>query len=399
MFPRHEKAITLSQTCGKLKILQRGKSASFYYWKNAPWSALFLVRHRRNRVNNHGVSRTSTGGMKESGLKDTSSFDQENIDIVYTWVDGRDPTFQDHLQQCMQAYASSVSPLAISLQRFRDNEELRYSLRSVQAFASWVRKIHIITNGQIPKWLDTTNKRVAIVTHDMIFSDRSYLPTYNSNAIELQLHRIPNLSKRFLYLNDDVFFGREASRADFITISGGEYAYLEPILVSSNIHQGSVLNRSYAYTQNIVDRFWGKKSTRCLPAHIPQLYDREILAHLEDLVAKEFRETSSHRLREPNDLVLRILYFYYLLESNEQAEDGHEARLLQGGSRDYSFLMLENHYLKMWWAFIHILRKRPKFFCINDDLGNLSAGHLIVRSLGMFFRFYFPHPSPFEKKR
>lgn len=344
------------------------------------------------------VARTPAAEMPRGRYNDPSDFEQENIDIVYTWVDVTGPGFQEYLQKCLQTEASVASPLAFSPERFRNNDELRYSLRSVETFAPWVRKIHIITNGQIPQWLDTTNRRVSIASHDMIFPDKSHLPTYNSNAIELQLHRVPGLSRRFLYLNDDCFLGRAISRSHFVTASGGEYIYFEPIPVSSNVQEGSVLTRSYAYTQRIVERLWGRKGARFLPAHVPQLYDKEILLHLENLLAKEFRQTSSHRFRAQNDLVLRILYFFYLLESKEQVGRGHEAKFLEWVSNDYSLLMLENRLLKMWRAFFYLLRRRPRFFCINDDLGDVSSDNLILRSLRMFFRVYFPRPSSFEKR-
>ena len=44
-------------------------------------------------------------------------------------------------------------------------QELRYSLRSVEQFAPWVRQIFVVTNGQIPSWLNLDNPRLTIVTH------------------------------------------------------------------------------------------------------------------------------------------------------------------------------------------------------------------------------------------
>lgn len=324
--------------------------------------------------------------------------EQESIDIVYTWVDGNDSRFKDQLHKFLDPVAPLIHAQAINPERFRDNGELRYSLRSVEAFAPWIRRIHIVTNGQIPRWLKTNDKRIHIVSHDMIFADPAYLPTYNSNAIELQIHKIPGLSRRFLYLNDDHFLGKAVSRGDFIAASGGTCVYFEPIRLSYNTHNGSLVSRSYAHTNRIVEKLWGRKSLRFLPAHVPQLYDKKILVYLESLLSKEFQQTSSHRFRTPNDLVLRILYSSYLLESKEQRENKHKARLLKWGSDDYTLLMLENHLLKMWRAFFHIFRKRIKLFCINDDLGDVGSNNLILLSLRIFLRAYFPRPSSFEKK-
>lgn len=57
----------------------------------------------------------------------------------------------------------------VSASRFEDNEELRYSLRSVERHAPWVRHIFIVTNGQIPSWLNLDNPRVTVVTHQVDF--------------------------------------------------------------------------------------------------------------------------------------------------------------------------------------------------------------------------------------
>ncbi|XP_033105239.1 N-acetylglucosamine-1-phosphotransferase subunits alpha/beta-like isoform X2 [Anneissia japonica] len=114
----------------------------------------------------------------------------------------------------------------VSASRFEDNEELRYSLRSVERYTPWVRHIYIITNGQIPSWLNLDNPRVTIVTHKELFQNHSHLPSFSSPAIESHLHQIPGLSKKFIYLNDDVMFGNDVWPDDFYTHSRGQKVYL-----------------------------------------------------------------------------------------------------------------------------------------------------------------------------
>uniref|UniRef100_T1IXU8 LNR domain-containing protein n=1 Tax=Strigamia maritima TaxID=126957 RepID=T1IXU8_STRMM len=114
----------------------------------------------------------------------------------------------------------------VSTSRFQDNEELRYSLRSLEKFAPWVRQIFIVTNGQIPSWLNLENPRVTVVSHDELYPDKSHLPTFSSPSIETHLHQIPGLSKKFLYLNDDVVFGKPVWPEDFYTSTKGHKVYL-----------------------------------------------------------------------------------------------------------------------------------------------------------------------------
>ncbi|TSK13552.1 N-acetylglucosamine-1-phosphotransferase subunits alpha/beta [Bagarius yarrelli] len=124
----------------------------------------------------------------------------------------------------LSAVSQSKQDEDVSASRFEDNEELRYSLRSVERHAPWVRHIFIVTNGQIPSWLNLDNPRVTVVTHEEIFQNQSHLPTFSSPAIETHIHRIPGLSQKFIYLNDDVLFGKDVWPDDFYSHSKGQKA-------------------------------------------------------------------------------------------------------------------------------------------------------------------------------
>ncbi|XP_076162645.1 N-acetylglucosamine-1-phosphate transferase subunits alpha and beta isoform X3 [Ptiloglossa arizonensis] len=110
--------------------------------------------------------------------------------------------------------------------RYSDKDELRFSLRSIEMYAPWVRHVYIVTNGQIPSWLDMDNPRVTLITHEDIFLNKSDLPTFSSPAIESHIHKIPGISDKFLYFNDDVMLGAEVWPEDFITQAGGQKVYL-----------------------------------------------------------------------------------------------------------------------------------------------------------------------------
>jgi hypothetical protein len=124
------------------------------------------------------------------------------IDFVITWVDGNDPNW------IAQRNAYSNSEGDGTDVRFRDWGLLRYWFRSVEKNAPWVRKIHFVTWGHVPEWLDTENPKLHIVKHSD-FIPAQYLPTFNSHTIELNLHRIEGLAEQFVYFNDDVFLIRK----------------------------------------------------------------------------------------------------------------------------------------------------------------------------------------------
>uniref|UniRef100_A0AAQ5YF05 N-acetylglucosamine-1-phosphotransferase subunits alpha/beta n=1 Tax=Amphiprion ocellaris TaxID=80972 RepID=A0AAQ5YF05_AMPOC len=142
-------------------------------------------------------------------------------------LDGKELTISPgYLFWDLTAISQSKQDEDVSASRFEDNEELRYSLRSVERHAPWVRHIFIVTNGQIPSWLNLDNPRVSVVTHQDIFLNNSHLPTFSSPAIETHIHRIPGLSQKFIYLNDDVMFGKDVWPDDFYSHSKGQKVYL-----------------------------------------------------------------------------------------------------------------------------------------------------------------------------
>lgn len=126
---------------------------------------------------------------------------REEIDFVVTWVDMNDPVWQADFERYS---GRSREKNATSVARFRDYGFLKYWFRGVEKFAPWVRNIHLVTCGQRPEWLDAANPRLKLVDHrDYIPGE--FLPCFNSNVLEYYLHRIPGLSERFVYFNDDFF--------------------------------------------------------------------------------------------------------------------------------------------------------------------------------------------------
>ena len=134
------------------------------------------------------------------------------IDIVYSWCDGNDPNFIKEKQNTLKKHNITLDPVQ-EKRRYQQNDELKYSLRSVEKYAPWVNHIYIITNKQRPAWLKDNNK-VTIIDHSQIIPPK-YRPTFNSVCIEYYIINIPGLEDNFLYLNDDVFFNRPVKPEDF----------------------------------------------------------------------------------------------------------------------------------------------------------------------------------------
>jgi hypothetical protein len=146
-----------------------------------------------------------------------STDDSPVVDAVITWVDGSDP---NHAQK-LRTYVDSIGGEEPPSTRFANNGEIEYCVISIFKFAPWIRKIFIVTDRQTPEILKTISKtpyasKVKIIDHQEIFNGyESCLPTFNCRSIETVLWRIPGLSERFIYFNDDFCLIQPVSRNDF----------------------------------------------------------------------------------------------------------------------------------------------------------------------------------------
>jgi hypothetical protein len=144
------------------------------------------------------------------------------IDAVITWVDGNDP---EHRKRRMLALnrEAQATPLPIASRgdetRFLDNGELRFCLASIRKFAPWIRNVYLVTDRQRPEFLTPAvqeSLNVTLVDHTDIFAGHDWaLPTFNTRTIETALWRIPGLSDRFIYFNDDFVICGPVRPGDF----------------------------------------------------------------------------------------------------------------------------------------------------------------------------------------
>lgn len=132
----------------------------------------------------------------------------EDIDIVVLWVDGDDPAWRAEKRRYDGSASDASDDVDVnSDRRFRDGGLLKYWFRSIDKFAPWAHRVFFVTCGQKPDWLDESNPRLRLVNHkDYIPAE--YLPTFHSNTIELNLHRIPDISEHFVLFNDDDYILR-----------------------------------------------------------------------------------------------------------------------------------------------------------------------------------------------
>ena len=144
------------------------------------------------------------------------------VDAVYTWV--AQPT-EDEFRKIA---ATCNQTMTGGMQRFRNLGTFRFSLRMLELNIPWIRNVFLVTNGEIPGWIDTSNPKLKLIQHSDIWPAdlaERVLPVFNSQAIEVYLHRIPGLSERFIYFNDDMFVGRPLEKSFFFTDDGKPMQY------------------------------------------------------------------------------------------------------------------------------------------------------------------------------
>ena len=128
------------------------------------------------------------------------------MDVVITFVDGRDPLWREDYRRQLD--------VPVLEKRFRDWGLLRFLFRGIESHMPFVRKVFLVVSrdSQVPAWVD--REQVNVVLHEQ-FIPAEYRPTFNANTIEMFLHRVPGLDERYLFFNDDMFPMQDCTEADF----------------------------------------------------------------------------------------------------------------------------------------------------------------------------------------
>jgi hypothetical protein len=334
---------------------------------------------------------------------------QGPIDAVYSWVDGSDPDAQMILESFRH---SSIDEDSTAGRRFRDNGELKHSLRSLEQHAPWIRKVFIVHAGGLPARLDTAHPNLQTVLHEEIFPDASVLPSFNSKAIELNLHRIPGLSRQFLYLNDDFFMARDTPLAWFLPSDGLPRFFFEANVIPIRGASRTATDKAFAYTLRLQPwkgshrnpavapsrtgwrRLLGRAPRCNMTAHVPQLYDQDLIRELEARFPAEFQATRSHRFRAPDDLSLRILYAYSGLALGQL-----EAIRLGWNSPDFLFVSITDDIERNRGALERLEQDPPRSICVNDDAVSEDADSPALLHWKEVMAKRWPLPSKFERSQ
>lgn len=287
-----------------------------------------------------------------------------DVDLVFTYVNGNDPKYIKKKQIYMKSEKASLK--SNPLIRSKNIEEIRYSVRSVVKFLPWIRYIFIVTDNQIPpvdEYL-IKSKKVIIIDHTQII-DKKYLPTFNSNVIESYLHKIPKISQIFLYNNDDCMHLNYVNREDIYIEEKGKVRI--KIRNNFNINQYSAYKSEYAIRLMNTTKYFLKDfpNIKFVNNHHTKILRRKTLEIVEEKEKELLHQVRLHKFR--SDKYINYLFFVLNLDC-----------LINQNIiiKDYKDVM-ECH---LWHTkfkpdiFNPILKKKPKFLCMNSMNINLKNG-------------------------
>jgi len=284
------------------------------------------------------------------------------VDLVYNYVNGNDIEWIERRNKYGQNNNNHVC-------RFRDNGELRYSLRSVEKYAPWIQNIYIVMDSKVPEWLNES--KVHIIRHEDIMP-RELLPCYNSNVIEFHIDNIPGLSDLFIYANDDMFFGNYVDECFFVQNGKPVIRMHERIVTPNSYYTNAIHNAQMAFQRKYNVLY------NLTPSHAMDVYSKSSIKECKKVFAKDLSEFYSNRLRSDTD-IQRVLYQYFLIMNNDciLKTQPHPSSFMKKSFYALRRILRPSQYLdfvtykfdsfqKDMLSSIYMSR-RPKLVCLNDS--------------------------------
>lgn len=261
-----------------------------------------------------------------------------HIDFVVIWVDQNDPVWQENFARYKGL--EKIDSYNTGIERFRDYGFLKYWFRGIEKFTPWVNKIHFVTCGQKPDWLNMDNPKIRLVNHSEIIPGE-FLPTFNSGVIERYIYRIPGLSDHFVYFNDDFYilkptppqrFFEKGLPCDIAVFQYNPSWSPYYVMLKNNI---DIINRKFSkpevlrrfhdkwFTKEYGSKDWMNRFLRFYNRfitlrvhHNAQPYLKESFEEAWDFVSKELTVTSKNRFRDKSDYTHELFRTWQICKGN-----------------------------------------------------------------------------------
>lgn len=329
----------------------------------------------------------------------------EKIDFVMIWVDGSDPKWQEEKIK----YSDNPEAVRSGINRYRDWGLLKYWFRGVEKFAPWVNNVYFITCGHYPEWLNLNHPKLKFLKHED-YMPKEYLPTFSSHPIELNLHRIEELSDKFVYFNDDMFLISMTTPADFFKENKPRYVAGCDIIYGEDndsiwhifVNNSNLINKYFNKTESIKNNFFKWFSfnypfkvllktflllpfnnfSRIVDLHIPVPILKSTMNELWNKEKVLLDKTSRNKFRSVNDVSQYIFREYDIARGNfepAQKKIGKYYSCLNDGLDKVSDEMI---------------KQKIKAICISDD--EKVDFEKASKQISDAFQKIFPDKSSFE---
>jgi len=207
---------------------------------------------------------------------------KEPIDIIIKYIDLNDRT---------------LNRTGIN-QTFKDNdnEELRYSLKSIFQYIPWVRKIFILMPNKFVRYLKSTDE----INDKIIYVNDKNLLGFDSANIQsflFNLFRLENfgLSKNFIYMEDDYFIGKTLFKEDFFYYDE-KGKKIVPYIVSSIFYK---INKSFLF-----NNYFKLNRTETIDSHSKEGFNHQIY------------NTEKFLLEQYNKSLIKVLFTHNSIPEN-----------------------------------------------------------------------------------
>lgn len=328
------------------------------------------------------------------------------IDLVYTWVDGSDPIWIEKRSRYLpQSDQRDIQSFCKG--RLCNSNELLYSLRSVEMYAPWINHIFIITDRQVPLWLDTTHEKITIVDHNDILP-QDVLPLFNSNAIEQCLHKIEGLSEHFLYANDDMMFGHKVSPDFFFNAKGLPISRVNyEVIKDDNVYCDTILKVNKKINSDFL-----LECINWTPSHQIDAYLKSSISSCLECYNEWSDRTLRSRFRSKEDMQRHIFTLWGIVKNKAEILVMKEQIPFVRKPYIYSFLRFPKlifiylglikgvDSLKFDLYSKNILAKikflKPRLICLNDSELASDKDRINLRS---YLKVLYPKRSSFELQK
>ena len=314
----------------------------------------------------------------------------EPVDILIKYIDLHDPKLKrNDIHQ---------------IEKDLDNEELRYSIRSILTYIPWIRKIFILMPNEKVRYF----KDYKLINQKIIYvKDRDILgyESSNTNAFLFRYWKMKQfgISDNIIIMDDDYFIGAKIEKTDFFHVCNGKVV---PSIITSNFEK---MNRDFVQRQHDIYELKAKFSKEEQNNDIFRyskyltylfIFDLFNIGFNKNIFLPKFSHNAIpmniHDIKDVYDFAYKSKYKYTTLDCLYRHYEYLQFQILVVS---YTFLKYHRRVKNIPSTFIQLNESifanyNYKLFCLNKGAGNypklnLYKAKIIMESL-------FPYPTKYE---